>query len=107
MKAEDVKKHYAALKVSAELLFMTRAWRDSRYNRRVKEVIETPPTEQDWADYRKAKEAHEFLLSSPYFIDGGPEDGSSVEEPTPKREYIYAETKDEWLARCWEMEGKR
>lgn len=96
-----------AIRLSAEQVYEYRAWRDRRYRRRVQEVIETPPTEQQWADYRKAKEAHEYLMQSPYFQDGGPDDGSSVNEPTPDREYIYAETTEEWIQRCQELDKEQ
>lgn len=100
-----IRKFSAAVYFSAEQVFMHRALYDTRYERRVKQVNITPPTEAEWADYRKAKEAHEYLLASPYFDDGGPDEGSSVSEPEPGREYIYAETVDEWIARCREIEG--
>lgn len=93
-----------AIRLSAEEVYMYRSWDDSRYDRRVEKVITTDPTEAEWAEYRKAKEAHDFLLESPYFQDGGPDEGSSVEEPEPKREYIYAETTEEWLDRCRKLD---
>lgn len=93
-----------AIRLSHEQVFMARAWNDPRYSRLVDRVIVTQPTEADWADYRKAKEAHDYLLGSPYFDDGGPDERSSVSPPTPSREYVYAETHDEWIARCLEIE---
>ena len=97
-------KNEVYIRLSAEEVYMYRAWQDRRYSRRVEQVITVEPTEKDWADYRKAKEAHEYLLQSPYFEDGGPEEGSSVNEPTPTREYIYAETTEEWIQRCQELD---
>lgn len=93
-----------AIALSAETVYMYRAWQDRRYSRRVEQVITTDPTEKDWTDYRKAKEAHEYLLQSPYFEDGGPDEGSSVSEPVPSHEYIYAETTEEWIKRCQELD---
>lgn len=97
------RKYSAAIRISEWQLFDMKSISDPRYRRKVKEVIEHQPTEQDWANYRAAKEAHEFLLESPYFIDGGSDDSSHVEEPEPRREYVYAETTAEWLDRCREL----
>ena len=96
-----------AIRLSAETVYMYRAWNDDRYGRKVERVITTEPSEADWAEYRKAKEAHDYLLESPYFQDGGPDEGSSVEEPEPKHEYIYAETVEEWLDRCRELDREQ
>jgi len=95
-------KNSAVIRISDEMRFLLMA--DARYQRRVDRIIVTQPTEADWADYRKAKEAHEYLLNSPYFDDGGPDERSSVSPPEPTREYIYAETTEEWIARCRELE---
>ena len=99
-------KNYAVIRLSAEQVYWERGFRDSRYNRKVDRIEVTQPTEADWAEYRKAREAHEYLLSSPYFDGGGPDERSQVSPPEPTREYIYAETHDEWLARCREMDGE-
>ena len=50
------------------------------------------------------EKAHDFLLRSPYFEDGGPDERSQVNPPEPAREYEYAETVEEWLARCRAIE---
>ena len=97
-------KNYAVIRLSAEQIYWQRGFSDSRYNRRVERIDITQPTEADWAAYRKAKEAHEYLLNSPYFDDGGPDERSSVSPPEPTREYIYAETHEEWLNRCRELD---
>lgn len=102
-----IHKNSVVIRLSHEQVFMHRALFDARYQQRVKRVIVTQPTEADWADYRKAKEAHDYLLASPYFEDGGPDERSSVTEPEPKREYIYAETVDEWIARCHKIEEEQ
>lgn len=99
-----IHKNEVYVRISAEQVYMYRAWQDRRYSRKVERVITTDPTEAHWAEYRKAKEAHDYLLESPYFQDGGPDEGSSVEEPEPKREYIYAETTEEWLDRCRKLD---
>ena len=96
-------KHYGTVELTDWQLFDMKSLMDKRYRRRVQEVIETPPSEQDWADYRAAKIAHDFLLSSPYFRDGGPDEGSEVEKPQSDRQYIYAESEDEWLDRCRDL----
>lgn len=103
----NINKNSVAIRLSAEQVYWHRGFTDNRYSRRVERVIITEPTEADWADYRKAKEAHEYLLASPYFDDGGPDEGSSVSQPEPSREYIYAETEAEWIARCHEIEMER
>lgn len=99
-------KQHASIWISAEQVYMHRAFNDPRYERRVSHVNVTQPTEAEWADYRTAKEAHEYLLNSPYFDDGGPDERSSISPPEPSREYSYAETVDEWLARCREIDGQ-
>lgn len=93
-----------AIRLSREQVFENRGLSDARYRRLLNRVIVTQPTEADWGQYRMAKAAHNFLLDSPYFEDGGPDERSSVTEPEPKREYIYAETVEEWIARCLEIE---
>jgi len=103
----ELNKNSVAIRLSAEQAYMWRALNDPRYYRRIKETIVTQPTEAEWADYRKAKAAHGFLLASPYFEDGGPDERSQVVEPEPRREYIYAETHDEWIARCLELDSKQ
>lgn len=100
----NIRKNSVAINLNAEEVFMHRSLFDDRYSRRVKQLIITQPTEADWAEYRKAKEAHEYLLGSPYFEDGGPDERSSVTEPEPGREYIYAETVEQWIARCRRIE---
>lgn len=97
-------KNYAMIGLSAEQVYWSRGFQDSRYNRLVERIDITQPTEADWDEYRKAKAAHEYLLGSPYFQDGGPDDGSRVEPPEPTRTYIYAETHEEWLNRCRELD---
>lgn len=99
-----IHKNYAAVNISLEQLFMHRSLFDVRYTRRVRQLIITEPTEADWADYRKAKEAHDYLIDSPYFEDGGPDERSSVTEPVPRREYVYGETVEQWIARCLQIE---
>ena len=93
-------KNHAVIRLSAEQVYWERGFRDSRYNRLLDRIEVTQPTEAEWAEYRKAKAAHDYLIMSPYFDDGGPDEGSSVSPPEPRREYIWAETHEEWLARC-------
>lgn len=100
----NLNKNACAIWMSHEQVFMHRAMSDPRYSRRVERVIVTQPTEADYAEYQKARDAHEYLLNSPYFDDGGPDERSSISPPEPTREYIYAETIDEWIARCKELE---
>lgn len=96
-------KNYVAISMSEWQMFDMKSMTDDRYRRKVQRVIETHPSEKDWEDYRAAKEAREYLLLSPYFRDGGPDDGSEVEEPRMSRKYIYAESEDEWLDRCRDL----
>jgi hypothetical protein len=100
----DINYNRFTIRLSHEQVFESRGLFDARYRRLLNRVIITQPTEADWADYRKAKGAHDYLLDSPYFEDGGPDERSSVTKPEPKREYIYAETVEEWVARCLEIE---
>lgn len=67
--------------------------------RREKTRTETPPTEADWAEYREGVALLEKLRDNPYFEEGGPEYGASMEEPRPTVHVEYAETEDEWRAR--------
>lgn len=99
-----IRKQAAVMRFSNEIVFGHMGLFDSRYQRRVDHIIVTQPTEAEWADYRKAKEAHDYLLNSPYFDDGGPDERSQVNPPEPSREYVYAETADEWIARCLAMD---
>ena len=101
----NLNKNTVTFHVSAEEYYMHRAWTNPAFFRVVERVITTEPTDAEWAEYRKAKEAHDYLLQSPYFQDGGPDEGSSVEEPEPKHEYIYAETVEEWIDRCRALDG--
>jgi hypothetical protein len=96
----NLNKNSYTIRLSAEQVYWQRGFHDSRYNRKVERIEVTQPTEADWGHYRTAKAAHNYLLSSPYFEDGGPDERSTVNKPEPKREYIYAETHEEWLARC-------
>ena len=100
-------KNYVAIRVSAEQVYWQRGFWDSRYQRIVERVEVTDPTEADWEDYRRARDAHEYLLASPYFQDGGPDEGSTVEPPEPTRTYVYAETHEEWLNRCHALDEGR
>lgn len=100
----SVRKNAYAIRLSAEQVYWERGFRDSRYNRLVERIDITQPTEQDWADYRKAREAYDYLLESAYFDIGCSCEHPSVSEPTPSREYVYAETHEEWLARCKELD---
>ena len=95
-------KHSVAIRIPDEMRFLMMS--DTRYRRLVERVNITQPTEADWAEYRKAKKAHEYLLNSPYFDDSGPDERSSVSPPQPTREYVYAETTEEWLTRCRELD---
>jgi len=97
-----ISKVSAAIRIPDEMRFLCMP--DPRYRRLVDRIIITQPTEREWEDYRKAKAAHDYLLMSPYFDDGGPDERSSVSPPEPKREYIYAETHEEWLNRCRELD---
>jgi len=95
-------RYSAAIRIPDEMRFLMMA--DPRYRRLVERIDITQPTEADWAEYRKVKKAHEYLLNSPYFDDGGPDERSSVSPPEPTREYVYAETTEEWLTRCRAIE---
>ena len=99
-----INKNHMVIRITAEQAYEWKSMRDALYERKLAEVIETLPTAADWDDYRKAKEAHDYLLKSPYFEDGGPDERSSINPPEPLREYVYAETVEEWIARCLEID---
>lgn len=81
-----------------------KALTDERYRRKVERVIETPPTAEEWEAYRKAEAAWAILEDSPYFEPGGGEYGAELTPPQPKREYVYAETEEEWILRCRQLD---
>lgn len=90
--------------MSWEMFYSEISERDPRYARKEKSRTLTPPTEEEWADYRKACEALDFLQTYPGFEDGY--DSSFVLEPQPRVEIEFAETVDEWLKRCRKMDGR-
>lgn len=87
-------------KLSDEMAFEMASDRDPRYKRRVKEVIRRAPTPEQLAEFERVKAAWEIVSNSQYFEDGGPDYGATLNPPQDEYEYIYAETHDEWLARC-------
>ena len=57
-------------------------------------------TEEEWAEYHKAEAAWKLLQDYPYFEAGGPDYPAELHEPQPRTETVYAESEDEWVARC-------
>lgn len=99
----EVNKNSVTIRISNEMAFWMQAQVDPRYARRIEREDVTQPTDEEWEDYRNARDALARLRESPYFEDGGPDYSAAVREPEPRREYVYAETNEEWLARCWAM----
>lgn len=86
-------------------------WRVSwtgEWAREVERIDETPPTAEEMRDYDKACALLDELQGYDCFEDGGSDYGAEVRKPTPHREYVYAETEEEWIARtdAWLNEGK-
>ena len=91
-----VNKNAITMRISLEEMG---AW-DSRYMRKSELISITEPTQKEWADYERARDALAFLRTSPYFQDGGPDERATIEPPSPRREYRYTETEKEWRERC-------
>jgi len=87
--------------ISDEALFDSMAWHDSRYERKVRNRLTTPPTHSQMRAYRRAQAAMRVLQSLSEYVDwGSPESEPEVIAPTDHITITYAETHDEWLARC-------
>lgn len=93
-------------KFTATVGYSETMWRDIQaikygppFTRLVASCTETPPTEEQWAEYREALDLFEKLNQSPYFHIGGYDAEVTVEEPQPTVTIEYAETEDEWAAR--------
>lgn len=91
--------------VTIRLSYDQLALTDDRYARKIASRKTTPPTPEQWAEYRHAKALFEELSASPYFQDGGPDEGATVTKPWPHTEYVYAETEAEWSERCANITG--
>lgn len=92
-------KNYAAVSISAEVLFMEMSWRDPRYVRKANRTS-TPPTAEAWERYRAAKAGMAALEAYEGTEWGGPDCRTEVHKPEPTVEFDYLETHDEWMARC-------
>lgn len=69
------------------------------FTRLVASRTETPPTEQQWAEYREAADLLAKLEANPCFYVGGYDCEIRIDEPAPTVHVEYAETEDEWAAR--------
>lgn len=96
-------KYGSTFTVSTEELASARSWNDPRYNRKVKETIVHPPTQADWDEYREGVAMLKRLRKNKFYQEGGPDEGSSVDKPRARHEYVYGETHDEWLERVREL----
>lgn len=94
-------RNHVTIRLSYDQLALT----DDRYDRKIASKKTTPPTPEQWAEYRHAKALFEELSESPYFQDGGPDEGATVTKPWPHTEYVYAETEAEWSERCANITG--
>lgn len=87
---------------------VNRQWLAFRYGgewlRKVATRTETPPTEQDWAEYHEGVALLDKLRANRYFDEGGDEYGATMSEPQPTVHIEYAETEDEWTARIAELD---
>lgn len=93
-------KNYIAIRMTEE------QWLDSlasRYGgdfcRKVASRTETPPTDADWAEYQEGVELLEKLRENRYYREGGPDEGSEIEQPSPDVQVVYTETESEYAAR--------
>lgn len=71
----------------------------SQYMRKVDHEIVHPVSAKRWKEYHKIKKAYKKVRQSEFFVDGGPDYGSEIEEPRPIIEYVWAETVEEWQER--------
>jgi hypothetical protein len=89
------------MQISDEQLFNLISYNDKRYERKVANRLTTPPTHSQMREYRRAQAAMRVLQSLSEYVDwGSPESEPEVIAPTDHITIIYAETHDEWLARC-------
>lgn len=88
---------------------LPRTYWGGEWARKVERTITTPPTRQEWDDYREANALLDRLYEFGCFDAGGPDYAANVEKPRDHHEFIYAETKDEWIARTDAMiaDGKK
>ncbi|MDF9748651.1 hypothetical protein [Arthrobacter sp. ES3-54] len=94
-----MKKVYATMVFSSEMIYTEKAWTDGRYARKAIRT-EAPPTSEAWERYRAAKAGLAALEAYEGTEWGGPDYGTEVPEPEPTVTFEYLETHDEWLARC-------
>lgn len=74
------------------------------FTREVASRTETPPTEEQWAEYHRAVELLAELENNPCFYVGGSDCEVRVEEPQPKVHIEYAETEAEYEARVMALD---
>lgn len=99
-----IQKFGVTMQISDELYFMSRT--EPEFERKVLREVEHPVTEGEWATYREGVRLLDALRKNPYFEEGGSDYGAEITKPEPRVEYIYAETHEEWLARCRALEGR-
>lgn len=68
------------------------------HQRKIARTTTIPVSQADQDDYEQVKAAWDRVMDSRWFQDYG--DWAGVVPPTPREEITYAETRDEWLARC-------
>jgi hypothetical protein len=69
------------------------------FTRLVASRTETPPTAEEWAEYQEGVELLERLRENRFYREGGPDEGSEIEQPRPHVHIVYAETEAEYAAR--------
>jgi len=99
----EIHKNAVMIRVSAEMLYMEKSLNDSRYTRKATRH-ETPPTDEDWGLYFRAKAGLRALEAYEGTEWGGPDYGTEVNEPQPRVTYEYHETEAEWLDRCHKLD---
>lgn len=99
MRFVTIQKLGATMRLSIEDFAYYRSRSDPRYKRLVASQTEIAPTNEQMAEYNRALELFAELETNRYFSDGGYEYGASIDKPTGRREYTYAETHEEWLDR--------
>lgn len=68
------------------------------HQRKIARTTTIPVSQADQDDYEQVKAAWDRVMDSRWFQDYG--DWAGVVPPAPREEITYAETRDEWLARC-------
>ena len=95
--------------ISSEVLYgavaMEYMMRGGQYARIIESEETIEPTDEQWRQYYKAKKMWKRLRKNPYFFEGGNDYPNEVRKPEPERIVRYAETREEWLSRCQQIDA--